>query len=155
MTVRNPLTAALVSLCWTAILAPLLAIPIVVFRYMGIPPEVSLFYGIAAFAIAGAVGGRSGTFAFMAFPVAFLGGFLGYVVFFSIAGPSVDLLFAVAHATIAGLVGWAVAIRSMAKIRREVQLENEDKRRCHMCGTRVGPKAKRCWSCRASLTRLA
>jgi len=154
MAVRHPLLGVLVTLVWTAILAPLLLIPIVVFRWLALPAEISLFYGVAAVAVAGAVAGRSGTFAFAAFPVAFLGAFLGYAVFTAIATPPVDLLFTAIHATVAGLAAWAVATVKMAKVRSKVNLENEDKRRCRLCGARVGPRATRCWSCKASLNRI-
>lgn len=154
MAVRNPLAAVFTTLFWAAVWASLLSIPILIFRLLGLPPEISLLYGIAAFAITGAIAGRSGTFAFAAFPVAFLGSFIGYMVFNAIAIPPADLFFATIHGTIAGLAAWATATAKMAKVRSMVQLENEDKRRCRLCGARVGPHARRCWSCRASLNRI-
>ncbi len=154
MAVRNPLAAVFTTLFWAAVWSSLLSIPILVFRLIGLAPEIPLFYGIAAFAITGAVAGRSGTFAFAAFPVAFLGSFIGYMVFNAIAIPPADLLFATIHGTIAGLAAWATATVKMAKVRSKVELENEDKRRCRLCGARVGPHARRCWSCRASLNRI-
>ncbi len=156
MAVRNPLVAAFGTLAEAAIFAPLLAIPLVLFTYLSLPllPLISLAYGIAAFAIAGFLAGRAGTFAFAAFPVAFLGGFLGYIVFFAIAFPPVNLLFAAFYALVEALVAYASASRRMSKIAPEVRLENEEKRRCRLCGARVGPRATRCWSCRASLNRI-
>ena len=155
MAVRNPIVGLFATMLWTAILAPLLSLPVLLFPLLGLPPEVPLFYRIAAFAIAGAFAGRTGTFAFAAFPTAFLGGFAGYVVFAALATPPVDLLFAAAHALVAALAAWASATALMSKVRPEMRIENEEKRRCRMCGSRVGPKARRCWSCHASLNRIA
>ncbi len=154
MRVQNPVTALFGTLLWAAVLSGLLLIPTWVFRALAFPVEVPLFYGVAALAMAGAIAGRSGTFAFAAFPTAFIGGLLGYAAFVALVSPPVDLLFALAHALIAGMAAWAVASRKMAKLRREVRLENEEKRRCRMCGARVGSHARRCWSCRASLNRI-
>src|SRR2546427_3679692 len=156
MAVRNPLVAVFGTLAEAAIFAPLLAIPLVIFSYLSLPflMLISLAYGLAAFAIAGFLAGRAGTFAFAAFPVAFLGGFLGYFVFFAIAFPPVNLLFAAMYATIEAGAAWASATRRMSKVHAEVRLENEEKRRCRLCGARVGVKATHCWSCRASLNRI-
>ena len=154
MAVRNPFLGMFASMAWTAILAALLSLPVVLFAYLALPSEVSLFYRVAAFAIAGAIAGRTGTFSWAAFPAAFLGGFVSYAAFNALAAPPVDLLFAAIHATVAGLASWAVAIAHMAKVTPEVQLENAEKRRCRLCGARVGPRAQRCWSCRASLNRI-
>ncbi|TLZ53442.1 MAG: hypothetical protein E6K18_00125 [Methanobacteriota archaeon] len=154
MAVRNPLLAVFGTLAWAAILAPLLCLPLLLFRFLGLPQELAIFYGIAVFAVAGFVAGRAGTFAFAAFPVGFLGGFVGYAVFFSLAFPPMSLLFAAIHATVEALAAWAAALRVMAKVTPEVRLENEEKRRCRLCGARVGPKARRCWSCHGSLNRI-
>jgi len=154
MTVRNPFLGMFASLAWTAVLATLLSLPVLLLAYLALPAEVSLFYRVIAFVLAGALAGRSGTFAFAAFPAAFLGGFVSYAAFTAVLTPPADLLFAAIHATIAGLAAWAVAIRVMARVTPEVLLENAEKRRCRMCGARVGPRARRCWSCRASLNRI-
>lgn len=154
MAVRHPLAGLLTTLLWVTILVPLLLLPILIFRFLGLPAEVPLFYGIAAVAIAGAVAGRSGTFAFAAFPVTFLGAFLGYSAFVAIADPPISLLYAAIHATIGGAAAWAAATAVMARVHEQVELENEEKRRCRLCGARVGPHARRCWSCRASLNRI-
>ena len=154
MAVRNPLVAVLATLLRAAIITPLLLVVILVFRFLGLPTEVSLFYGIAAVAMAGFMAGRSGAFAFTAFPVGFLGAFVGYASFVAVLVPPLDLLYAAIHATVAALAAWAAATALMARVTPEVQLENEEKRRCRMCGARVGPRATRCWSCRASLNRI-
>jgi ribosomal protein L40E len=154
MAVRNPLVAVLATLLRAAIITPLLLVATLVFRLLGLPLEVSLFYGIAALAVAGFMAGRSGAFAFTAFPVGFLGAFVGYATFVAVLAPPLILLYAVIHATIAALAAWAAATGLMARVTPEVQLENEEKRRCRLCGARVGPKATRCWSCRASLNRI-
>jgi len=139
----------------TAIFAPLLCIPLLLFPYLGLPFEfeITLFWGVAAFAIAGGLAGRSGIFALAAFALTFLGGFVGYVVFFGLAFSAANLLFALIHGLVAGVGGWGSAKRHIVKFKAEVLLENEEKRRCKMCGVRVGLWAKKCWSCRASLAR--
>src|SRR3990170_2551060 len=101
MAVRNPLVALFMTLFETAIFAPLLCIPLLLFPQFALPAEFPLFWGVAAFAVA----------------------------------------------------GWASAKRHVATVRAEVKLENDEKRRCKMCGVRVGLWAKKCWSCRASLAR--
>ena len=154
MAVRNPLVAVLATLVRAAVLTPLLLVVTLVFRFLGFPTEISLFYGVAALATAGFVAGRSGAFAFTAFPVGFLGAFIGYASFVALLAPPLDLLYAVIHATVAALAAWAAATGLMARVAPEVRLENEEKRRCRMCGARVGPRATRCWSCRASLNRI-
>ena len=140
----------------TAIFAPLLCIPLLLFPYFGLPfgSEISLFWGVAAFAVAGSLAGRSGIFAMAAFALTFLGGFVGYAVFFGLAFSPANFLFAAIHGLVAGVGGWAAAKRKFVKLKAEVLLESEDKRRCKMCGVRVGLWAKKCWSCRASLARL-
>ena len=155
MAVRNPLIGIFVALAKAAVLAPLLSLPIVLFRILGLPLEVPLFYEVAAFAVAGAIAGRSGTFGWAAFPASFLGGFLAYAVFNSLAAPPMYLPYAAIHATIAGAAAWAVALHRMTTVTPELRLENEERRRCRACGARVGTHARRCWSCRASLSRLA
>ena len=153
MAVRNPLVALFMTLFETAIFAPLLCIPLLLFPQFALPAEFPLFWGVAAFAIAGGIAGRSGTFASAAFVTTFLGGFIGYAVFFGLAFSPLNLLFTVMHGLVAGVAGWASAKRHVATVRAEVKLENDEKRRCKMCGVRVGLWAKKCWSCRASLAR--
>jgi len=155
MAVRNPLVGIFVALAKAAILAPILSLPIVLFGFLGLPMEVALFYEVAAFAIAGAFAGRSGTFGWAAFPAAFLGGFFAYVVFNALAAPPMYPLYALIHATIAGGAAWAAALHRMAKVTPELRLESEELRKCRSCGARVGSHAHRCWSCRATLSRLA
>ena len=155
MAVRNPLLGIFAALAKTAVLAPILSLPVVLFRFLGLPSEVPLFYEVAAFAIAGTVAGRSGTFSWAAFPAAFLGGFVGYAAFTAVAAPPMYLLYAAIHATIAGAAAWAAAAARMAAVTPGLRLENEETRRCRACGARVGSHARRCWSCRATLTRLA
>jgi len=154
MAVRNPLVALFMTLFETAIFAPLLCVPLLLFPFFGLPSEISLFWAVAAFSVAGGVAGRSGIFALAAFAQTLLGGFLGYVVFFGLAFSSANLLFALIHGLVAGVGGWAAANRHVVKFKAEVQLENEEKRRCKGCGVRVGLSAKKCWSCRASLARF-
>lgn len=151
--VRNPLRAIVVTLFEAASFAPLLCLPVILFALGGFPVEVSLVWGVAAFAVAGMLAGRSGTFAVGAFATAFLGALVGYGAFFALAFPPVDMGFAAVHALIAAVGAWATATRVMAKVTADLKLENEDKLRCKMCGERVGPRARRCWSCRASLAR--
>ncbi len=153
MKVRNPLVAVLVTLLEAALFAPLLCIPLILLSLGGLPSEVSLAWGFAAFAIAGFLAGRSGTFAIAAFATTFLGGLIAYGVFFSLAFPPVDMRFAALHALVASAVAWATARRRMKKVTALVKLENDEKLRCKMCGSRVGSRAKRCWSCHASLAR--
>ena len=76
MAVRNPLVALFMTLFETAIFAPLLCIPLLLFPYLGLPFEfeITLFWGVAAFAIAGGLAGRSGIFALAAFALTFLAG---------------------------------------------------------------------------------
>lgn len=154
MAVRNPLVGIFVALMWAAILAPVLSLPVVLFNALALPMEVALFYEVTAFAIAGALAGRSGTFGWAAFPAAFLGGFLAYAVFNALVAPPMYPLYAAFHATIAGAAAWASALHRMTRVTPELTLENEEKRRCRACGARVGSHARRCWSCRASLARL-
>ena len=154
MEVRNPLVAVFASLAKAAVLVPLLLIPVVAFRWLALPSEVALFYGVAAVVIAGTLAGRTGAFAFAAFPLSFLGAFVGYGVFVAIVSPPVNLLYVAIHATLAATAAWAAATRLMAKVVPEVRLESDLKRRCRMCGSRVGPRARHCWSCRASLNRI-
>ena len=155
MAVRNPLVAVLTTLLKAMILVPLLlSIPVLVGLAVPLPREVTLVLGIVSVVIVGVLAGRSGTFAFASFPVTFLGTFIGYSVFVVIAAPPLNILYAALHATIAALAAWAAATALMARVAPEVRLENEEKRRCRMCGARVGPKASRCWSCRASLNRI-
>jgi ribosomal protein L40E len=151
--VRNPLVAVFVTMFEAAIFAFLLCLPLLVFPILALPVEVSLFFAVAAFALAGTLAGRAGTFAAAALASSFLGGFIAYAIFFAIFFAPLSLGFAAAHGLVAGLGGWASAARRMTKVRSEVQLENVEKRRCRGCGARVGPRAKRCWSCRASLLR--
>jgi hypothetical protein len=134
----------------------LLCIPLLLFPYFGLPlqSEIALLWGVAAFAVAGGLAGRSGIFAMAALALTFIGGFVGYAVFFGLAFSPANLLFAAIHGLVAGVAGWAAAKRKFVKIKTEVLLENEEKRRCKMCGVRVGLWAKKCWSCRASLARL-
>lgn len=154
MAVRNPLVGLLTTLVWAAVLTALLSLPLLLFTYLALPSEVALIYGVAVFAVAGAVAGRSGTFAWAAFPTAFIGAFVGYAAFNLLFYAPMNLLYATIHATIAALGAWASSVSHMSKVRTEVRLESEDKRRCRMCGVRVGPRANRCWSCRASLNRI-
>jgi hypothetical protein len=133
----------------------LLCVPLLLFPELGLSPEVSLFWGVAAFALAGGVAGRAGTFPWAAFAVTFVGGFIGYAVFFGLALLALNLVFMILHALIAGMSGWASATRHVSGVRMKVHLENEEKRRCKMCGVRVGIWAKKCWSCRASLARYS
>lgn len=154
MAVRNPLVAVFATFAEAAILVPLLSVPVLVLRLLALPPEVVLFAGVALVALAGFLAGRSGAFAFTAFPVAFLGAFVGYAAFAAVAVPPLDLLVVAIHATVAALAAWAAATGFMAKVKSEVLLESEDKRRCRLCGSRVGSKARRCWSCGASLNRI-
>ncbi|HEV8595796.1 MAG TPA: hypothetical protein VGR51_09730 [Thermoplasmata archaeon] len=154
MAVKNPLAAVFTTMLWALLWSALLSIPLLIFKWLAFAPEISVIYGVAAFAIAGALAGRSGTFALAAFPVSFLGAFLGYMLFNAIASPPASLLFATIHGVIAGLAAWATATAKMAKVRSIVTIENEDKRQCRMCGARVGTHARRCWRCRASLNRI-
>ena len=153
--IKNPFTALFETIVWTAFLCTLLSIPIVIFRYLAMPTLLLIVYGVIAFAAAGAVAGRSGTFNWAALPAAFLGAFLGYTVFMTIFVPPLSLLYALIHAAIAGLSGWAAATVRMTSIKARVHLESEEKLRCRVCGVRVGPRARKCWSCRASLERSA
>ena len=154
MAVRNPFLGIFATLGWAAVLAPLLYVPDLLMPLLGLPSEVPLFYGVAAFAIAGAVAGRSGTFAWAALPAAFIGALAGYATVAAVAALPVNLLYAAIHAAVAGAGAWARATSFMAKVTPEIHIENEEKRRCRMCGARVGPRATRCWSCRASLHRI-
>lgn len=153
MAVRNPFTGLFLTLLETALLVPLLLLPILVFLWLALPREVPLFYAVAAVAIAGALSGRTGTFAWAALAASFLGGFVGYGTFTLLAPPA-DLLYTVIHAAVAGLASWASAVQFMGKVTPEIVLEGARQRRCRMCGSKVGAKAVRCWSCRASLQRI-
>ena len=153
MAVRNPLVALFMTLFETAIFSPILCVPLLLFPPLGLPVELSLLWGIAAFAAAGAIAGRFATFAATAFVMTFIGGFIGYAVFFGLAFAPVNLLHTAMYALIAGVGGWASAKRRASVVREEVDLEAADKRRCKVCGVRVGLWAKKCWSCRASLAR--
>ncbi len=150
---RNPFSGLFVALVKTAILVPLLSIPLVVFTFLGLPLEVSLPYGVAAYAIAGAIAGRSGTFAWAALAASFLGAFVGYAAF-ALFVPPMDLLVATIHATVAALASWASALWHMRRLTPDLIIANEKQRRCRLCGSRVGIRATRCWSCRASLNRI-
>jgi len=143
------------TLLKTVLLTPVLCLAVFLFAFLGLPSEVTLFYEVAAFAIAGAVAGRSGTFPWAAFPVAFLGGFIGYVVFFSLATPPMVLPYAIVHAAIAGSWAWVAAKAGMEAPVPARVLESEEKRQCRSCGVRVGMWANKCWSCRASLHQIA
>lgn len=146
--------AVFASLLRAALSASLLCLPMVLFKLGGFPSEVSLFWGVGAFLVAGFFAGRSGTFPIAALATAFLGGLIAYGVFFALVAPPVDAGFAVIHALIAAAGGWAASQGRMVRVKDMVQIENEDKFRCKACGVRVGPRAKKCWSCRASLSRL-
>ena len=157
MAVRNPLLGLFATFGWALALTSLLSLPVLLLEALSLPREFPLFYRIAAFAAAGVLAShlaRASTFGWTALPTAFLGGFLGYIAFGAILSLPVDLGFAAIHATIAGVGAWAFASVRELKDTPEVRLESEDKRRCRLCGSRVGPKARRCWSCRASLNRL-
>ena len=155
MAIRNPFTAAFLTLAEAAALAVLLRAPVLAFGPLGLPPEVPTFYVVAAFALAGWLAGRSGRFPLAAFPAAFLGGFVGYAAFALLVGAPADLVHAAIHAAVAGAGAWASATWRMATFTPESALENAETRRCRMCGARVGLKARRCWSCRSSLSRIA
>jgi len=157
MAVRSPFLGLAATFAWTAALTSLLSLPVILFEALGLPQEVPLFYRIGAFAAAGALAIRLShaiTFGWTALPIAFLGGFTGYIAFGAIVGPAIDLGVAAIHATVAGVGAWAASTFLEPKLTREVRLESEGKRRCRVCGARVGLKARRCWSCRASLNRL-
>jgi ribosomal protein L40E len=154
MAVRNPVLAVLATFVATTAIVPLFLLAVLGLRLLSVPADIVFLCGVAAVAIAGFLAGRSGAFAFTAFPVSFVGGFAGYALFASFANPPLGLLGAAFHATVTAVAAWASATRHMGQTVPEVRLENEDKRRCRMCGVRVGPKARRCWSCRASLNRI-
>lgn len=153
MIVRNPFTALFITLLETALLVPLLLLPILAFLWLDLPREVPLFYAVAAVAVAGAFAGRTGTFAWAALAASFLGGFVGFGTF-TLLVPPADLLFTTIHAAIAGLASWASAVQHMGRVTPEIAIEGDRQRRCRMCGSKVGTKAIRCWSCRASLQRI-
>ena len=146
--------ALFIALVETVILASVLALPILLLKFLGLPPEVPLFYGVAAFAVAGVFAGRSGTFPVAALAVSFVGGFAAYATFASLATPPLNFAYAAIHGAVAGFAAWSSGKWRMAKVTPEVALENAEKRQCRMCGARVGSKARRCWRCRASLNRI-
>ena len=153
--VRNPLLAFLATLVESAVFAPLLSIPIIMLQFYNFP-FLAFFYSFAAFAFAGILAGRSGTFSLAALPVGFIGGFLGYMAWATFVVPPVMMLYALVYGAIAGLGAWASASWHMSRVKPMImRLEIEEKRQCSACGARVAPKARACWSCQASLSRMA
>ena len=151
---RNPIVILFVTLLGAVVLAILLLMPLLLLRLLALPVGVTLGYSVAAMAFAGGYSGRSGAIPFVAFPIAFVGSFVGYSMWSALASPPMNLTFSAIYGTIAAAACWGVASWKSSKLQKEVRLEGDAKRRCRACGARVGERARRCWSCRASLNRI-
>lgn len=146
--IRNPLAgfalAILMALGLTAVGAfACTFVPYLEFRLF--------FLGFAAFG-AGAISGRKTYMGFLGFVGAYLGSFVGlYVVELLFWTNSWMELLALVLASAGGLGGFLSGKVGMHRLDRITRMP-PGLRRCSNCGVRVGTSARKCWSCKATLT---
>ncbi len=147
MKVRNPLSGFALTILSSA----LLCIPVVVGMIFVPYMEFLLFYlGFAMFGV-GVLAGRTSYLASMGFAGVYVGGFVGLYfsmmfLYWSSYLFSLALVF-----PLAGALGGALSGR-LARGRLDRAVVSVTKgRRCPRCGSRVGPAARHCWDCHASL----
>jgi len=149
-TVRNPLSAFLVTIIAAFGLSILVAIPI-----LFIPKEM---FELRLFVVAlgvfgvGAVAGRSSIIGSMGFVGALVGGFFGTLAFQMFLWPTGDWLYplSLCFGALCGLGGLITGKLGLRRVEKIVQ-SMPQARRCQRCGAKVGLTARKCWSCRAFL----
>jgi len=149
---RNPLTSLLLTILAAAGLAALVAVPVLVFPWVGLKVfELQVFYlGFASF-MAGMLAGRASFIGSMGLVGALLGGFVGILVFQFIIWPTgLEYFLALGMGGLSGLGGLVTGKLGVRRVQRAIQ-ELPELRRCQRCGSRVGLSALRCWSCKAYL----
>lgn len=149
-TVRNPLAGFMLAILSALGLSAVAGYASTYVPYM----EFRLFFlGFAFFGI-GAFAGRKTYLGSLGFVGAYLGTFLGFYLveqFFAAdfwIGPQA---LALVLAFAAGLGGFVTGKIGVHRLERQ-QRFTSGLRRCSSCGARVGVSARKCWSCKATLT---
>lgn len=146
--VRNPLAGFALASTVSALLSGVVG-------YVGtyIPyTEFRLFFDAFALFAVGAFAARKTFLGSVGFIGAYLGGFLGFYVSELIAWPNPWMeLMALGVGLAAGLGGLVSGKVGVIKLDR-IQRFAPTQRRCQKCGSRVGMNARKCWSCKASLS---
>ena len=147
-TVRNPLSAFIITILVALGLSLLVAIPIGL-----LVPIFELKLIILSFVLVviGAVAGRSSMIGSMGFVGSLVGGFFGTFLFQMFFFPT-DWVFLLSlfWAGLCGLGGLLTGKLGLRRVERALS-SMPQQRRCQRCGARVGITARKCWSCRAFL----
>jgi len=153
-TVRNPLSALLVTILAALGLIILAGIPLFFLPYFELQLIVLCFAAVGI----GAIAGRSSLIGSMGFAGALVGGFFGaFVYVYLIAEPMFlwptvgwELPIALGIGALSGLGGLLTGKLGIGRVEKALGAMPHT-RRCGRCGAKVGISARKCWSCRAYL----
>jgi len=153
-TVRNPLSALVVTILTALGLTLLVGVPTLFLPYFELQLIILSFAAVGV----GAVAGRSSLIGSMGLAGALVGGFFGSFVFVvAVAEPiffwptvGLELFIALWLGALCGLGGLLTGKLGLRRIEKAVQAMPQQ-RRCGRCGAKVGLNATKCWSCRAYL----
>jgi ribosomal protein L40E len=154
-TVRNPLSAFIVTILGALGLSIVSAIP-TLFIPVLLGPSFELQLIVLSFVLVGvgAVAGRSSIIGSMGFIGAFVGGFGGILLFQMIPGlwatAGWEFMLALYLGALCGVGGLLTGKLGLKRVEKIVSAMPQT-RRCQRCGAKVGISARKCWSCRAFL----
>ncbi len=148
--VRNPIAAFVLAIVIALVLSPVAAFGTSYLPYV----EFQLFFlGLGLFGI-GVLAARYAFLGSLGFLGTYLGAFVGLYLGISLFWwqPFLGVFpLALTMAAAAGLGGFMAGRLGMVRLDRYERFA-PTVRRCHNCGNRVGAKAHKCWSCKATLT---
>ncbi len=150
--VRNPLAGFVLAILVAMLLSGIAGYGITYIPYL----EFRLFaLGVSLFAI-GAFAGRRTYLGMLGFMGGYLGSFVGFYVaeLFFWVNPELNAWFmwlALVFALAAGFGGFVTGKLGVRALDRASQY-HPGLRRCSNCGARVGNSARKCWTCKATLT---
>lgn len=148
MAVRNPLAGFVLTILVALGLSAVLVGPAALLPYL----EFRLFYLAFALFGAGVLAGRNAYLGVLGLIGASLGAFVGvYVGEVVFWWNTYEVVLAALLALPCGLGGLVTGKLGIRRI-EQASADAPVLRRCKRCGSRVGPKAEKCWSCKASLT---
>lgn len=145
---RNPLAGFVVAILTSALLSGVAGFASTFIPYM----EFRLFFlGFALFGV-GVFAGRRTFLGSLGFVGAFLGAFVGLYVAEQLFWTNGYMeILALAFAAAAGLGGLVTGKLGLVRLDRLRNI-TPGPRRCQACGARVGVSARKCWSCKATLS---
>ena len=153
VTVRNPLSALVVTIISSLGLIILAGVPVLFLPFIELQLIVLSFAAVGI----GAVAGRSSLIGSMGFAGALVGGFFGSFLFQLVVESlgyswpvGWELLIALGLGALCGLGGLLTGKLGIRRVEKAVQAMPQQ-RRCSRCGAKVGITARKCWSCRAYL----